>query len=108
MREYKCRQSKRAPRMDCIFLCETYEQGVSVLWRACAALLRWQRLAIRKLALCTQRAAAVRALRAREESAIFPSFAHSTPAPGRPLHPPADVVRRVRQRCCEISGSLLP
>ena len=53
--------------MDCVILCETYEHGVSVLWRASAALLRWQRLAIRNLALCAQRAAAACALRAREE-----------------------------------------
>ena len=83
--------------MDCVFLCETYEHGVSVLWRASAALLRWQRLAIRKLVLCTQRAAAVRALRAREEGASFTCDTRRAP-----LH--ADFALRVRQRCCELAG----
>ena len=67
LQQYKCSACERARCMDCVILCETYEHGVSVLWRASAALMRWQRLAIRNLLLSTQRAAAVRALRVREE-----------------------------------------
>jgi hypothetical protein len=89
--------------MECIVLYETYEHGVSMRWRVSAGLLRWQRLAIRKLSLSAQRAAAVRALRAREETARFPLFALRTPTHSRPPHARTDFVRRVRQRCTELA-----
>ena len=85
--------------MDCVILCETYEHGVSVLWRASAALLRWQRLAIRYLALCAQRA--------REERSRFPRFAFRTQLDGQWPHPPTVFVRRVRQRCRELAAGRL-
>ena len=91
--------------MDCVFLCETYEHGVSVLWRASAALLRWQRLAIRTLVLCAQRATAVRALRTREEGGSFSFNSGKEPVRGYLLRPHADFACRVRQRCCELSKS---
>ena len=98
---------KQAKRMDCVILCETYEHGVSVLWRASAALLRWQRLAIRNLSLCAQRAAAARAVRAREERSRFPRFTFRTQVEGRWPHPPTVFVRRVRPRSRELAtGSL--
>ena len=93
--------------MDCVILCETYEHGVSVLWRASAALLRWQRLAIRNLALCAQRAAAACALRAREERSRFPRFAFRTQLDGLWPRPPTVFVRRVRQRCRELAAGSL-
>lgn len=98
---------KQAQRMDCVILCETYEHGVSVLWRASAALLRWQRLAIRYLSLCAQRAAAARALRAREERSRFPRFAFRTQLDVPWPHPPTVFVRRVRQRCRELAAGSL-
>ena len=91
--------------MDCVFLYETYEHGVSVLWRASAALLRWQRLAIRKLVLSTQRTAAVRALRAREERGTFLCVGRTAPSDVCPLLPPVDFARRMRQRSCELAVS---
>lgn len=93
--------------MDCVFLCETYEHGVSLVWRASAALLRWQRLAIRKLVLCAQRGTAVRALRTREEGGIFLFNASRTPVRGGLLRPHADFACRVRQRCFDLSKGQL-
>ena len=93
--------------MDCVILCETYEHGVSVLWRASAALMRWQRLAIRNLLLSTQRAAAVRALRVREERGRFPRFAFRTQPNELWPHPSTDFVRRVRLRCSGLAAGRL-
>ena len=93
--------------MECVVLYETHEHGVSVLWRVSAAILRWQRLAIRKLSLSAQRAAAVRALRAREESARFPRSTFQTHTNGLLPHTRIDFARRVRQRCVGLAAGVL-
>lgn len=93
--------------MECIFVLETYERGVSALWRSSAALLRWQRLAIRMLSLSAQRAAAARALRAREEGATFPRRVSRLRNYGEQGHMDGAFARRVRQRCCELAVGLL-